>query len=97
MAHCSAGGRPLLPKPYESIPEAAGSITNEASSSTALALPLMSQSRKPKSPPKTSEEWEAQADKIRELYETMPLGALMRTLEEQFGFQASYVTAIVSV
>jgi len=98
MAHCSAGGRPLLPKPYESLPEAAGSIINEALFSTAFAIPVVAPSRKPKTRTKTSEEWEEQANRIRELYEikNMPLEAVMRTLEEQFGFQASLVTAIFS-
>lgn len=59
----------------------------------------MPPTRKPKTRTKTSDEWAEQADKIRELYEAqnLPLEAVMRTLEEQSGFQASYVTAIVSV
>jgi len=97
MAHCSADGRPLLPKPYESLPEAAGSIIIEALFSIAFAIPVVAPSRKPKTCTKTSSEWEEQADSIRELYEikNMPLEAVIRTLEEQLGFQASLVTAMI--
>ena len=83
MAHSSAGGRPLLPRPYESL--------LVATSSSTYTNPVMPPPRKPKTRTKTSEEWEEQADKIRELYEAknLPLEAVIRTLEEQYGFQAS--------
>lgn len=63
----------------------------ESLPSSTFAHPVMPPPRKPKTRTKTSDEWDEQADKIRELYEAqnLPLEAVMRTLEEQFGFQAS--------
>jgi len=72
---------------------AACTITTQSLQYGGFESPVMPTPRKAKTRTKTSEEWEEHADKIRELYEAknMPLEAVMRALEEQFGFQASLV------
>jgi len=89
MAHSLAGGRPLLPRPCKLLPDAAFTTMTESLPSGAFGNPVMPPPRRPKTRTKTTEEWDEQADSIRELYHIMSLDAMISTLDEQAGSQAS--------
>lgn len=91
MAQPLAGRRFLLPKPSESQPAAQCIYAELPPASSASADLVIPAPRRPKTGTKAIEEWEAQADKIRELYEVrdLPLETVMKTMQEEHGFHAS--------
>ena len=85
--------RPILPKLADewhptTLTNTSGSVqlTSGPQATGSFAKP-----RKPKSSTKTREEWEAQREKIQELYvvRDLKLDEVMVTMRETHGFQAS--------
>ena len=81
----------ILPRPCEPIHEALLATGTERPPLSVLPDSSTSAARRPKSGIKTVGEWEVQREMIRKLYEMydLTLEAIMITMEEEHGFQAS--------